>query len=632
MDADTFKAMVARLEAESAAAPGAYRAKVAALAVLGFGILALLIATAGLGLVLLAGFVIAVVVSGGAALILLLKLGKLVLLLALPLWYLVRSGAQALFVRLPPPQGEPVTRAQAPALWQAIDGMRQRMKGPRVHQVLIVDEVNAAVVQQPAFGLMGFPRNHLLLGLPLLEGMAPEEALAVVAHEYGHLAGSHGRFGAWIYRLRHTWGTIQAHAEQMKGWLARLVLPLVRWYAPYFNAYTFVLARANEYEADAASAELVGPAAAAHALKRVNLVAPRYDAFLDQTFERMRDEARPPADLGQRWAQQAQLAPPGEDAQRWLAEALDRESHFADTHPVLRARLQALPGLAEEAAAVPPPHEGPSAAEAWLGPLLPTLRRAFESAWAERVAQPWVERHEQIQKDRQRLAELRGRGDGTLPLDERYEMLRLQTALEPAVDQREAWAAFNADHPDHAGGLFFEGAERLHHDDAAGVALLERAMALDAELTKPGCERVHGYLRKQKDPAAETWAERWRARDALESQVAHELQQLHTAHRLVAADEDTRAAVRAMLADKALLADVAEVYFARRELPSDASVKTYVLALRLTWWGRSRSRQQQVVDRLAGLSWPVHLFVCTLEGDYAALKDRLKRLPDARIA
>jgi Zn-dependent protease with chaperone function len=32
----------------------------------------------------------------------------------------------------------------------------------------------------------------------------------------------------------------------------------LEWYAPYFNATTFILARAHEYEADAASAELMG--------------------------------------------------------------------------------------------------------------------------------------------------------------------------------------------------------------------------------------------------------------------------------------------------------------------------------------------------------------------------------------
>ena len=103
MDVDRFKQLVSRLETESASAPGAYRAKVAALALLGFGILALLFASVGFGLVVLAGIALALLFSGGGALILLLKLGKLLFLLAIPLWYLVKSGVQALFIRLPAP-------------------------------------------------------------------------------------------------------------------------------------------------------------------------------------------------------------------------------------------------------------------------------------------------------------------------------------------------------------------------------------------------------------------------------------------------------------------------------------------------------------------------------------------------
>ena len=95
--------------------------------------------------------------------------------------------------------------------------MRRRMNGPRFHHVLVDDDVNAGVVQRPAFGLFGWPRNYLVLGLPLLEALPADEALSVVAHEYGHLAGSHGRFSAYIYRLRHTWGTVQAHIDRSRA-------------------------------------------------------------------------------------------------------------------------------------------------------------------------------------------------------------------------------------------------------------------------------------------------------------------------------------------------------------------------------------------------------------------------------
>jgi Zn-dependent protease with chaperone function len=645
VDSERFQAIVDRLEGESAQSPGAYRLKVGLLVGVGFAIIALLLVLAGAGLALLVGGALAVALTGGAALILLLKFGKFLLLLAVPLWYLVSASVRALLIRLPPPEGRRITRAEAPALFAAIDDMRTRMRGPRFHEVLIVDGVNAAVMQRPAFGLFGFPRNYLLLGLPLLESLPPQEALAVVAHEYGHLAGSHGRFSAYVYRLRHTWGTVQDEIDRLQGWLGRLVAPLVRWYAPYFNAYTFVLARANEYEADAASAELVGAAHAAHALKRVNIVAPLHDGFMDSTFERVASDAAPPPDLLQRWAERAVQPTPGEDAQRWLASALDRERHFMDTHPTLRARLDALAvncGAVNGEAAngeslqdPPPPFIGDSAAVAWLGASLPTLRDELQSRWAASVAEPWAARHAQRQQQVARHAALRDAldGDATRHAEDGLEFLQLTRALEPGLDLREALARYNAAFADVPAALYLEGCARLAHDDDAGIALLERTFALDPEATKPACEQVHRYLMAHAQAeAAERYATLWRERDAFEAQRAAEYSTFDARHALVAPEtaDDAVQGVRALLA-QASMTHVAGLYFARRVLPSDADVRTYVLAVHVSWFGRRLGRQRAIIDRLAAIEWPVHLFVLTLDGQYSKLLKQLRGVPGARV-
>ncbi|MGA0612349.1 M48 family metalloprotease [Caldimonas sp. KR1-144] len=619
MEQARFEAMVARLERESAQAPRAYQFKVALLALLGFCILALLIASAGFGLVLLAGIALAALLGGAKFAVLLLKLGKLLLLLAVPLWFLVKSAVQALFTRLPAPQGLEIERSQAPALFQAMDDMRRRMKGPRFHHVLVTDEVNAAVVQRPLFGLVGWPRNYLVLGLPLLEALGPDEALAVVAHEYGHLAGSHGRFGAYIYRLRNTWATIQAISEQWQGWSARLLRRVVGWYAPYFNAYTFVLARANEYQADAASAELVGAPVAANALKRVSLSAAHWGAHFEQTFARIAEQPAPPSDVWVRWAQAAPF-PPADKTRGWLDAALARAPHVADTHPVLRERLRAL---RIDVQAEPPPLGEVSAAQAWLGPQAAQLRTLLQSQWQERVAQPWKDRHDELQAQKRRLAELRALAQPAL--DEQLEALRLAIALEPDEDHLPALQAFNAAQPDHPVGLFFEGRWRLEHDDAGGLALLERAIELDADATKAASECAVVFLASRDAAAAEVWRERWLRRDAWDTARHNELQALDRTHELQppALDDEAMAHIQQLLAThgKGLKSAV----LARRVLPSDPGLPTYVMALRLGAWARLRGHQAPIVNRLAAQEWPMHVFFCALDQQPRAYRKRLAR-------
>lgn len=630
MDIQRFEAMVERLERDSAAHPRAYLVRVAALALAGYALLAVLLGVAGFGLLVLAGIAIAALWTGGGAIVLLLKLGKLLIFLAVPLWFLVKSAISALFVRLPVPAGRALTRHEAPALFAAIDGMRKRLRGPKVHHVLLVDDMNAAIVQRPLFGLIGVPRNYLILGLPLLECMTPEEALAVVAHEYGHLAGSHGRFAAFIYRLRNTWGTIQDVASQWRGFVGGLLGRVVAWYAPYFNAYSFVLARANEYQADRTSADLVGAAAAASALKRVNVAGAQHHAFFGDTMARVKDEPRPPADVASRWATNAvQWAP---SAQRWLDDALDRKGQAMDTHPTLRQRLAALVPEAQ-VTSLPVAPTGATAAQVWLGAALAGVRREFETAWAESIAQPWGERHEATLAQRARLAKLKALAEPAV--HEQYETLQLQSQLEPELDLREALAAFNAAHPGHVSGLFLEGTVRLERDDEAGVALMEQVMGRDADAVKPCCELLYQFHTKRRDDErAEQVAQRWRTRDELESERARQAGTPRASHPLhtVPQDDPDGARVRDVLAgiDRK---GVARVYFVRRTLPADPGFKTFLVAIELTWWAKQRKRHEAIVERFAAaIESPVHLMVVTVAGDFASLRKPLKAVPGGLAA
>lgn len=630
MDEQTFAQTVTLLEQQSAKAPQAYRIKVALLAALGFAILAAVVATAGFGILLLAGIAIAAVATGGQALLLILKFGKLLVLLIIPLWLLVKSSLVALFTRFPSPSGREIQRRDAPQLFAAMDRMQQRLRGPRCHHVLITDEMNAAVVQRPLLGLVGWPRNYLVLGLPLLESLSPDEALAVVAHEYGHLAGSHGRFGAWIYRLRHTWGTIQQLASGWEGIGGRLLRRIVEWYAPYFNAYTFVLARANEYEADAASADLVGAATAASALKRVNIAAARHAAFFDDVFKGTRDLPAPPRDIALRWSKLAGVTPDHGLAARLLAASLQREKSAFDSHPVLRDRLCALPGEADRVDVPPAPLPAATAADTWLGTQAGLLREAMQQQWASDVAPHWEAQHTALQQRIARLAELRGLA--TPDAGDDMERLELQALLEPERDSLPEVMDINQRPPQQPRMLLLEGRLRLDRDDAAGLLALDRAMQADPEATKAACELAHHWLsRRGERDLARKYAEQWQARDEFEQRRSHELDQLDTAHELRAPDLDPQELQRVRDLIAANPKGVARAWIARRVLPSDPAVPTYVLVIEPRWWNRTGTRSANLLSRLATVEWPMHAFLVTCTGTHRKLRARVASLPQSQI-
>src|SRR5206468_7453099 len=167
-------------------------------------------------------------------------------------------------------QFDALVRANAPQVFALVDDLCRELQTPRFHDIVLTDDFNAAVSQQPRLGPFGWYRNYLLLGLPLMQTLSPEEFRAALAHELGHLSRQHGRFGSWIYRIRVMWLRLGAQPQGGHGGLATQWF-LTRW-APYFNAYTLVLARRQEYDADQFAAQLAGKNVLARGLARMEVM------------------------------------------------------------------------------------------------------------------------------------------------------------------------------------------------------------------------------------------------------------------------------------------------------------------------------------------------------------------------
>lgn len=208
MEREQFDALVKKIEEVAEKQPGGYKARVLGLALLGYGYLSgILGGILGLGLV---GVWLLTLGHGTGYLV-----SKKLLI---PLVALAFVVIRAMWVRIAPPEGIPLARTDYPLLFRILDNMRSRLKGPRIHAVLLTDEFNAAVSQVPRLGILGWPKNYLILGLPLMQALSPHQLKAVLAHEYGHLSGAHGKFSAWIYRIRRTWYQLMEQFDQEERW------------------------------------------------------------------------------------------------------------------------------------------------------------------------------------------------------------------------------------------------------------------------------------------------------------------------------------------------------------------------------------------------------------------------------
>jgi Zn-dependent protease with chaperone function len=486
----TREAFVARLEhlhPLAVANPDAYRWRVRGWALLGYGfILLLLLGTVGtmMGVLALLAF--------GTAVALLLKVG---LLLGFFAWKILRS----LWVKFDPPQGRVLTPAEAAPLFTELKKQAKAMAAPPVHRVLLTTDFNASIVQLPRLGVLGWPRNYLMVGLPLLQALSPEQAAAVVAHELGHLRGGHGKFSAWVYRVSQSWGQLMSQLERdgTGTWLSKFA----NWYVPQFNAWSHPLRRADEFEADAAAGRVTSPQAIAQALCALVVRDSALDKLhWDAVTASIAAQPYPPRDAISRLLPLAKSARLDDATESELLKtALAADPDVFDTHPVLLERLTAL-GQAPAVPAIPIT----TAAEAWFGTNLPTLAAELDKTWAIEREDFWKERHQFLSTQQHRLRTLNERravGENMTP-DEAWERADL---TEDHVSAAEALPLFRALFEDKEHGLaakFAVGRILTAQDDSAGLALLEEVMGRLPAARAAGLALQQAYHQRRGDKEA----------------------------------------------------------------------------------------------------------------------------------
>jgi Zn-dependent protease with chaperone function len=628
MEDNKLAARIRPLEAFAAANPGGYRFRVALVALLGYGYL-LLIVTLLLALVA----ILALYTRVNFVTI------KIIWIPLVLVWLVLR----AFWITIPEPDGKELQREQAPALFDLIHEVSDKLEGPKVHHVFISDEVNASIIQIPQFGMFGRLRNYIVVGLPLLRALTPDEFRAVLAHEFGHLSGKHGRFTGWIYRVRQTWIQILTQVHQDRSYASFLFEPFLNWYAPYLNAYSFVLARTQEREADAYAVDFAGKEFAAMALIRITTK----DRVLSEVFwptflNGAKEQSRVPQDTFTQMLSGLDQPIGHAKAQKWFLDELRVKTDYEDTHPSLGDRLTAIgfqkdgPELTNLVNAMVQADEAPeSAASRYLRELPEEFEPSMNRLWREQIAHAWSDRHEGFKRAAKRLNEIEEHAKTReLTVEEQWERI-------VAIAQVQNWEAalpavrtFLNDHPDHVDANFALGSYLLEHGDKEGVERLEKATATGAELAGDACQRIAGFYFEQGDhekveifrKRAEEYFDQ--ARRIQQQVFSFSVNDKFEPHGL----EEER--VKELKFQLEKVRGLESAYLFRKPLDGPANPSLYILAFTTqpTWWNGENARHPNVVveDLSAKVSIPTPSMMISLDGQWSIIY-RINGIPGAQL-
>ena len=500
MDASDFSALVRRLERESDANETSYTVKVALVAAFGYALIGatvLVILTAGYFAIesLIVGprlhrtAVIALVAGAGA------------------LWAVARAS----IARIDAPVGRVVGCDDAPELFAVIDDVLERMavtkKGKRrtveIASVTLDNEFSMSLCQIPRWGVFGGYSNHLRLGIPLLTALDPVEFKTVLAHEVGHLGGERNRFAAWIYRQRPTWRALLHKLEQPASAFEKILARFYGWSVPYFDAYTFVLARNHEYQADRAAARATNLRLFARALVKMSL-AERFlsEAFWPRFFAQVEKVQEPPYLPFSMLPKAFTVAQKEWLRNDWLQHALGVFAAEHDTHPSLGERLAAL----EVGAELPTHHAGKSAL-ALFGPDAAVFLKWCDEEWKAENAQAWRKRHDAVKEARWKISQYENLPPEELKSDDVWQKSLLLLDIGAEDDAVAELRELVTRDPSVARAQLLLGRLLLDRGDETALNNLVLAAKHDAELIESAGHLGYGYLmaRGRKGEAQRFW-------------------------------------------------------------------------------------------------------------------------------
>lgn len=391
-------------------------------------------------------------------------------------WWLMQGGEE--------PEGEEVSRSQAPGLWAMLDELAAAMQVRLPQRVVLVTEATAAAVDHQDRWRPWVYHQTLVLGVPLLQGLSAAEMKAVLAHELAHFSRHFGWGGHWLYRARAGWTALLSADQEDESVWYRAAGAYARWFAPMFQRLTVQESVANEYEADALAVRLCAPEALTQALLRMSasqLPARRRRFGVGPCPESaLRDEG-------------LRLAAPLSAAGVQQALSLDAQAHVAadpltHTHPPSHARISAILGAVPPQLSLEGVAQDLAAGPVWWGAAWPGVLAQAEREWRGQWQRAWAAQAAWHAACEARLSALQG--PSAPPAEAGGEAERLEclvTLEEPALEGEPLL-------PDQANleplALFWWAVALLQAQHPQGLAWAEAAIRSAPVLAAPMRRRL----------------------------------------------------------------------------------------------------------------------------------------------
>lgn len=269
------------------------------------------------------------------------------------IWSMIRS----LFIRIHQQDpGEPVTRAEATALWQLAEEVATTLNTRPVDEIRITTGTDLCVYERGTWRerMNNRAQRILVLGAAVLTDFKNDDFRSVLAHEYGHFAHRDTAGGDIALRVRNDiFKFCIAMVNAGQNTRLNIAFHFLRLYDFLFRRISHGATRLQEVLADRVAAQAYGPAAFQGGLNHVIRQNIRFHAHANREIDEAIKAGRPLQNL---------YAPlpdaPRNDEEAQIKTALTRPTTDDDTHPGPQDRIRLV-------ASIPAPDRPAQSGTAW---------------------------------------------------------------------------------------------------------------------------------------------------------------------------------------------------------------------------------------------------------------------------
>jgi hypothetical protein len=159
-------------------------------------------------------------------------------------------------IKLKPPVGLTLTEAKAPGLFKLVQQHRSYYKRPTIHRIVITEHYELDIVKTPMWTLPVWSTNTMIIGLPVMQCLSPEQFECMVARRIGQFSKRYNPVTNWLYQLRSIWQQYRVSYNQQKGFGIEPLKWFYSIYAPMYSRLSVYAARQDELNADTYAMEL----------------------------------------------------------------------------------------------------------------------------------------------------------------------------------------------------------------------------------------------------------------------------------------------------------------------------------------------------------------------------------------